>query len=252
MDVRQLLEAVRAGTTSPVEAESWLAREADLGFAVLDHHRAARTGLGEVVYGEGKTAEQLVALLRNLRARSGKALATRVDAEKAARVQQALPDAVYEAVPRLLYAGDDPFAATVPGRVCVVCAGTSDLPVAEEAARCAEWFGLTVDRANDVGVAGLHRLLARLESVRKADVVIAVAGMEGALPSVVGGLVRAPVIAVPTSIGYGANLGGLTALLAIVNACSGGVAAVNIDNGFGAAQVAYRILASRGSSSGSP
>jgi NCAIR mutase (PurE)-related protein len=241
MDLIELLRAVQRGEVAPESAAASLAKEADLGFAVLDEDRRARTGLPEVVYGAGKTPEHLVAILRKLAEREGRALATRVDADKAAAAVALAPELVYEPVPRLLRLGE-PEPVTLSGRVCVVSAGTSDLPVAEEAARCAEWFGLDVDRAHDVGVAGLHRLLSRLPAVREAQVVIAVAGMEGALPSVVAGLVRAPVVAVPTSVGYGANLGGLTALLAIVNSCAAGVSVVNIDNGFGAAQVAHRIL----------
>lgn len=250
MDLLELLRAVHKGEVAPQQAAAQLGMESDLGFAVLDHHRGRRTGLGEVAYGEGKSVEQLTAILGRLVEREGRALATRVSPEKAAAVQQALPAAIYEATPRLLWCaaeGNPGFPEQRAGKVCVVSAGTSDLPVAEEAARCAEWFGLDVSRAWDIGVAGLHRLLSRLDVVRDADVIVAVAGMEGALPSVIAGLTRAPVVAVPTSVGYGANLGGLTALLAIVNSCAAGVCAVNIDNGFGAAQVAHRILRSRSS-----
>jgi NCAIR mutase (PurE)-related protein len=221
-------------------------RETDLGFAVVDDERRRRTGLPEVAFGAGKTPEQLAAILRHLVGRGEKALATRVDADKAAAVRVLLPDAVYEPVPRLLWAvppGIEPFVPAFTGTVAVVCAGTSDGPVAEEAARCAEWFGLSVDRITDVGVAGVHRLLSRTERIDAARVVIAVAGMEGALPSVLAGLVRAPIVAVPTSIGYGAHFEGLAPLLAMMNSCAAGVSVVNIDNGFGAAQVAWRIVA---------
>ena len=224
------------------------AQETDLGFAVVDDGRPHRTGLPEVVFGEGKTPEQLCAILAHINAQGHKALATRVEAEKARLVLNQLPSARYEAGPRLLWSAPDvvePFAPTLDGTVSVVCAGTSDLPVAEEAARCGEWFGMRVSRQTDVGVAGLHRLMTRLPEIQGADVVIAVAGMEGALPSVLGGLVRAPLIAVPTSIGYGASFGGLAAFLAMVNSCASGVVVVNIDNGFGAAQAAWRILANR-------
>jgi NCAIR mutase (PurE)-related protein len=251
MDERlhQLLTAVRRGDLSPEAAALRLAQETDLGFAVVDDGRPHRTGLPEVVFGEGKTPEQVASILSHLNSRGYKALATRLDERKAEKVLELLPGASYEPVPRMLWSapGDpNPFAATLPGHVVVASAGTSDLPVAEEAARCAEWSGLAVQRVTDVGVAGLHRLLTRLPDIRSADVIIAVAGMEGALPSVVAGLVRAPVIAVPTSVGYGASFGGVTALLAMLNSCASGVSVVNIDNGFGAAQAAWRILANRG------
>ena len=240
-----LLEAVARGDLHPAAAGAELSGEADLGYAKIDDHRLARTGLPEVVYGEGKTAEQIAGILDHLVSRGQPALATRVDAAKAARVLELSPAAVYEAVPRLLYSVPDGHAAWEPhheGLVCVLSGGTADQPVAEEAARCAEWFGLEVERAFDVGVSGLHRLLSRLESVRRARVVIAVAGMEGALPSVVAGLVRAPVVAVPTSTGYGVHLGGLAPLFTMLDSCAAGVSVVNIDNGFGAALVAWRMV----------
>jgi hypothetical protein len=238
-----LLRAVARGEVSPEQAAARLGRETDLGFAVVDDERERRTGLPEVAYGEGKTPEQLARFLEHQVARNGRGLATRVDEAKADAVRRRLPEAAWDATSRLLWAstGADPFRATLDQRVAVVCAGTSDLPVMEEAARTAEWFGLRVDRVRDVGVAGLHRLLSRVDALREADVVIAVAGMEGALPSVVAGLVRAPVVAVPTSVGYGTGIGGLAALLGMINSCAVGVAVVNIDNGFGAAQVAWRI-----------
>jgi NCAIR mutase (PurE)-related protein len=247
----ELLRAVQRGEMTPEEAEASLSPETDLGFAVVDDDRERRTGLPEVAFGEGKTPEQLARILRHVGDRGQKALATRVSAEKAELVRLILPDVVYEPLPRLLWrapTSQDPWAPTLTGSVCVIAAGTSDVPVAEEAARCAEWFGLRVNRVTDVGVAGLHRLLKRVDAIREADVVIAVAGMEGALPSVVAGLVRTPVIAVPTSIGYGTNFGGIAPMLAMLNACAAGVAVVNIDNGFGAAQVAWRMVAARASS----
>ena len=221
-------------------------RETDLGFAVIDDARAERTGWSEVVFGEGKTPEQVASILAHFRDREGRGLATRIDPAKAEAVRAQLPEVQYDAVARLLWIADarrDPFAVVHPGRVTVIAAGTSDLPVAEEAARCAAWCGLDVARITDVGVAGLERLLRRVPEIRASRVVIVVAGMEGALPSVVAGLVRAPVIGVPTSVGYGAHFGGLTPLLAMVNSCAAGVAAVNVDNGFGAAQIAARIIA---------
>lgn len=220
----------------------------DLGFAVIDDDRRRRTGLPEVAFGENKTPEQLAAILAHLVAKGEKALATRVDADKGRAVQAIDPRFTYEPVPRLLWAapaGIEPFRPTLTRRLAVLCAGTSDLPVAEEAARSAEWFGAPVARVWDVGVAGLHRLIAKIDVIRDADVLIVVAGMDGALPSVVGGLVPAPIVAVPTSVGYGAAFGGVAPLLTMLNACAPGVAVVNIDNGFGAAQVAWRILAGR-------
>lgn len=244
--ITDLLTAVHEGRLTVGEARARLGdAETALGFAVVDDSRHQRTGQHEVVYGEGKTAEQLGLLLAHLVERHGRGLATRVDAEKAAAVAARWPDVRYEPVPRLLWAarpGLDPFLAPEGApRVAVICAGTSDLPVGEEAARVAEWSGLVVDRVTDVGVAGLHRLLGRIERVRAADVCVVVAGMEGALPSVVAGLVATPVIAVPTSVGYGAHFGGIAPLLAMLNACASGITVVNIDNGFGAANAAFRM-----------
>lgn len=245
-----LLEAVREGRIDVRTARSTLDdQETGLGFAVVDDSREHRTGLAEVVYGEGKSADQLVALLAHLVGRHGRGLATRVDAAKAAAVLALAPHVRYEPVPRLLWdaaPGVDPFAppADAP-TVAVICAGTSDLPVGEEASRVAEWSGLAVDRVTDVGVAGLHRLLGRIERIRAAEVCIVVAGMEGALPSVLAGLVRAPVIAVPTSVGYGAHFGGVAPLLGMLNACASGITVVNIDNGFGAANAAFRMTRGR-------
>ena len=248
--VTELLEAVREGRLDIAEARSALVdQETALGFAVVDDSRAHRTGLAEVVYGEGKTPEQLAGLLAHLVTRHGRGLATRVDAEKAAAVAALAPHVRYEPVPRLLWAARDGVDAFAPApdapRVVVICAGTSDLPVGEEASRVAEWSGLVVDRVTDVGVAGLHRLLGRLDQIRAAEVCIVVAGMEGALPSVVAGLVRAPVLAVPTSVGYGAHFGGIAPLLGMLNACASGISVVNIDNGFGAANAAFRMTLGR-------
>lgn len=213
---------------------------ADLGFARLDLGRAARTGLPETVYGPGKTPQQLVGIVTALRQRTGAALVTRATPEQAAALDAAGEGGVHNATARTYVCGAP--AAPTLGAVCVCTGGTGDLPVAEEAAQCAAFFGAKVAREFDVGVAGLHRLLARLEAIRRADVVIAVAGMEGALPGVVAGLVAAPVIAVPTSVGYGASFRGLAPLLTMVNACAEGVTVVNIDNGFGAAAAAARML----------
>ncbi len=215
--------------------------EPSLPFATVDHDRARRTGFPEVIYGAGKTAEQVSAIARTLLAAGEVALATRVDPAKGASLIAALGGS-YDAVAQVWWSGQ---AATGPGRVAVVCAGTSDLPVAEEAAVCLGAMGFDALRIVDVGVAGIHRLLGRVDDLRGCDVIIVVAGMDGALPGVVAGLVPAPVIAVPSSVGYGASLGGIAALLTMLNACSPGVAVVNIDNGFGAAGLAARMLAIR-------
>ena len=228
---------IGAAMSTPPPAD---ALAAHLGFATLDLGRLRRTGHPEVIFGQGKTAGQIAALLQALHAAGQEALATRVDPEKADAALLLTPGAVYHPLARCLHL---PAPQPPPrlGNITVVCAGTSDLPVAEEAALVAEILGNRVVRIHDVGVAGLHRLLARLDDLRAARVIVAVAGMEGALPSVLGGLVDKPVIAVPTSVGYGANLGGLSALLSMLNSCAAGVSVVNIDNGFGAAAQASLI-----------
>jgi NCAIR mutase (PurE)-related protein len=208
--------------------------------AVVDHHRAARTGIPEVVLGEWKTADQIAEILATLAGGGDGALATRVDAEKAATVVPRVAGAVYVEVARVIrVAPASPPAAR--GHVAIVAAGTSDLPVVEEAAVTAEFLGARATRITDVGVAGIHRLLARLDEIANADVVIVVAGMEGALPSVVAGLIDRPLVAVPTSVGYGVGHGGLSALATMLSSCAPGVTVVNIDNGFGAAVAAVRI-----------
>jgi NCAIR mutase (PurE)-related protein len=240
----ELLEGLARGDTSLGEALDRL-RDLpfeDLGFARLDHHRELRTGAGEVVFGAGKSPEELVAIVQRLAAASGRVLATRVDAAGAAALAREVPRAIYHPRARVAIVGDRAPAPLDAGPVLVVAAGTADLPVADEAALTAEFLGARVERLHDVGVAGLHRLLAERERLRRAEVVIVAAGMEGALPSVVGGLVAAPVVAVPTSVGYGASFGGVAALLAMLNSCAAGVVVVNIDNGFGAASAAVRIL----------
>ena len=213
---------------------------ADLGFARLDLSRPRRTGMGETIYCPGKTAEQLVAILRAFAEADQAVLGTRCTPEQARAVTEAGLAADYDATGRTLIFGTTPTPTL--GRIIVLTGGTADVPVAEEAARTATFFGAEVTRCYDVGVAGLHRLLGRLDEVRAADVIIAVAGMEGALGSVVSGLVEAPVIAVPTSVGYGAAFEGLAPLLSMLNSCAEGLAVVNIDNGFGAAVMACRIL----------
>jgi pyridinium-3,5-biscarboxylic acid mononucleotide synthase len=211
----------------------------DLPFARIDHHRALRQGFPEVVFCEGKTADQVVAICERLERASESFLGTRASEAVASRLQARFPAMVWNPLARTVHL---PAKQPVrPGPILVVSAGTSDLPVAEEAAVVAEAFGHPVERLVDVGVAGLHRLLVATDQLQRARVVIVVAGMEGALPSVVGGLVGVPVVAVPTSVGYGASFGGLAALLAMLNSCAAGVTVVNIDNGFGAAAAASRI-----------
>ena len=239
-DLEQLLSDVAGGAVAPADALTRIqtAPTADLGFAQLDLSRGVRQGAGEVVYGAGKTAEQIAAIIEALHdAGQERILVTRLDAEKADRTSELLDNGIdlgYVPDAQLALVGGKP-SPTGNGRIVVACAGTSDLPVAEEAALTAEFYG------NDVGVAGLHRLLAHAEELAQAQVVIAIAGMEGALASVVGGLVSCPVIAVPTSVGYGASFGGVAALLAMLNSCASGVSVVNIDNGFGAAYQASLI-----------
>ena len=214
--------------------------EADLGFARLDLDRLRRRGIPEVIFGSGKTAAQLAAILARLNEAGQNAFATRVTPEQAEAVRREIPDAVYEPVSRTL-TRDVASLPRLRGKVAILCAGTADIPVAEEAAVTAARMGARVERVYDVGVAGLHRLLRRLPVFADARAVIVVAGMEGALPSVVAGLIDKPVIAVPTSVGYGAALNGLTALLAMTTSCASGVTVVNIDNGFGAGVAAAMI-----------
>lgn len=209
-------------------------------FARVDHDRAARQGVPEFVYAESKTPDQVAQIMANMVARQGAALASRAVPEHAEAVAAVLPDARYDATSRLITAGELPRLAT--GLVKVVAAGTSDLPVAEEAFGVLDFLGDRVERLYDVGVAGVHRLLAHVDVLAEADVLIVVAGMEGALPTVVGGLVSPPIIAVPTSVGYGASFQGLAALLGMLNSCAPGVTVVNIDNGLGAAAAAHRVL----------
>ena len=239
---RELLEQVRSGSVSVEEALRALRQEpfADIGYAKVDTHRALRQGAAEVIYGAGKTPEQIIGIAETLRQRGeGRVLITRLDAEKAAAVGAALP-IDYRADARLGILGGLP-APDGRGSVVVATGGTSDIPVAEEAAVTAEFLGNRVLRLYDVGVAGLHRLLAHTEELMSAGVIVAIAGMEGALASVIGGLVDCPVIAVPTSVGYGTAFGGIAALLSMLNSCAAGVSVVNIDNGFGAGFLASRI-----------
>jgi pyridinium-3,5-biscarboxylic acid mononucleotide synthase len=242
-EVKALLAGMREGTTSVDEALQELTRSPveDLGFARLDIHRELRQGLPEAIYAEGKTASQVVAIARRLlETTTGPVLATRVPDDTAGALVGAFPDAVHHDLARLTVLRAEPGARL--GTVAVVSAGTSDLPIAEEAAVTAETLGATADRIPDVGVAGVHRVLGVQARLQEADVVVVVAGMEGALASLVGGITGAPVVAVPTSVGYGASFEGLAALLAMLNSCAAGVVVTNIDNGFGAAAFAARLL----------
>ena len=229
IDTIQALDALK---TLPFE---------EMEFATLDTHRSLRQGFPEVILGQGKNHLQIVKIVKSMRAKKENILVTRVDEDKARSIKRAVPQTVYNKIARTLFIQSHPVKAIGKGTILVICAGTSDMPVAEEAAVTAAAMGNKVEKLYDVGVAGIHRLLHKKEKILSANVLIVVAGMEGALPSVVGGLVSRPVIAVPTSIGYGANLGGLTTLLAMLNSCAAGVTVVNIDNGFGAGYAASLI-----------
>lgn len=241
-DIRELLSGVRDGTVSVEEAVLALKKEpfVDLGYAKVDLHRQVRQGAAEVIYGAGKTAEQIMGIAAELRKSSDKPiLITRLDTEKAAALSD-LEGFVYHPLPHIGLVGELPESDGC-GTVVVAAAGTSDIPVAEEAALTAQAMGSRVVRLYDVGVAGMHRLLAHADTLMTARAIVAVAGMEGALASVIGGLVDCPVVAVPTSVGYGASFGGVAALLSMLNSCASGVSVVNIDNGFGAGYLASRI-----------
>ena len=242
-DIREALAAYKAGTLSDEEMIERFHKLSitDLGYASLDHDRSLRRGFPEVVYCEGKTLQQAVAILQVLAARHANVLGTRASRELFDVVKPVLPEAVYHELPRLIVLEKEPLPKDPDHKIAVITAGTSDVPVAEEAAVTAEVMGNEVLRIYDVGVAGIHRLLGRVDEIRSANVIVVIAGMEGALASVVGGLVDKPVIAVPTSVGYGANFKGLSALLGMLNSCSAGVAVVNIDNGFGAGRMASII-----------
>lgn len=238
--LRDLLSQVQQGRLAvdqAIEALRTLPFE-NLGFARIDHHRTLRKGFPEIIFGQGKTASQIAAIAQRLVANSQQALITRLEADKAEGLRAALPALRYYADARIGALGESPSPPPEQGTILIAAAGTADLPVAEEAAISAELIGNRVERLYDVGVAGLHRLLSSLDQIHAASVLVVVAGMEGALPSVVGGLVDRPVIAVPTSIGYGASFNGLAALLAMLNSCAAGITVVNIDNGFGAAAAA--------------
>jgi len=240
--LENLLQRVARGEITPeqalqeIEGFPW----EDLDFACVDHHRPWRKGFPEIIYGEGKTPEQIIKIAQSILKSGANLIITRLEVTSFRKLKVKLAKLKYQPQARIAYWLQEP-AEKGKGTIAVISAGTSDIPVAEEAALTAELLGNNVERVYDVGVAGLHRLIGQIDKLRMARVIIVVAGMEGALPSVVAGLVRAPIIAVPTSIGYGASFRGLAALLAMLNSCPGGVAAVNIDNGFGAAIVASLI-----------
>lgn len=241
MDTREILEKVRAGTLSVEEAAGWFERQPfeDLGYAKLDGHREIRSGFPEVVFCSGKPDDYLRSIFEKLYQLHGEVLGTRANRQQYERIREGLPEIVYDEISHILKI--EKKGRIRRGKIAVCTAGTADIPVAEEAAQTAEFFGSAVDRIYDVGVSGIHRLLSNVETLQKANCVVAAAGMEGALASVVGGLVSRPVIAVPTSVGYGANMNGLAALLTMVNSCANGVAVVNIDNGYGAGYIATQI-----------
>ena len=241
MDVRELLEQVKSGGVNIEEAEKQLKNlpYEDLGYAKLDHHRKLRSGFGETVFCQGKPDAYLLEIYKKFYERDGEVLGTRASEKQAELVRTAVPEVVYDPISRILKV-EKP-GKERKGYVAVCTGGTADISVAEEAAQTAEFFGNHVDRIYDVGVSGLHRLLSRLDVIQSANCVVAAAGMEGALASVIGGLVDKPVIAVPTSVGYGASLNGISALLTMINSCANGIAVVNIDNGYGAGYMASQI-----------
>lgn len=238
--LEDILKKVQQGKLSVDEAMQQLATYENLGFAKVDHHREQRQGFPETIYGEGKTVEQICAIVDAIKNQNNTVLVTRISKEKAEGVRKQFPDLIYAEQAEILHSKpkDQPL---LDGFIAILCAGTSDLHVAEEAAVTAEVFGAKVQRFYDVGVAGIHRLFDHITDIKQATVSIVVAGMDGALPSVVGGLVSHPVIAVPTSVGYGTSFDGLSALLTMLNSCASGVSVVNIDNGYGAAYNALLI-----------
>lgn len=241
MEAREVLEKVRSGEISIQEAERYFKKQPyeEMGFAKLDEHREIRTGFPEVIYCAGKPDEYLVSIYQKMFQMHGEVFGTRASRHQYEIVQEVLPEISYDEVSRILKLEKQ--EKTRIGKVAVCTAGTADIPVAEEAAQTAEYFGARVERIFDVGVCGIHRLLSELDVVQEANCVVAVAGMEGALASVIGGLVSNPVIAVPTSVGYGASMNGLSALLTMINSCANGIATVNIDNGYGAGYLAAQI-----------
>ncbi len=243
METREILEKVKRGEISVEDAESFFRKEPfeEMGFAKLDLHREVRTSFPEVIFCSGKPDEYLVNIYQKMVEATGRAFGTRASAEQYELVKKVLPQAIYDPVSRILKVEPEGGMPEGTGMIAVCSGGTADVPVAEEAAQTAEYFGARVERVYDVGVSGLHRILNRLDTIQKANCIVAVAGMEGALASVLGGLVSNPVIAVPTSVGYGASMHGLSALLTMINYCANGIAVVNIDNGYGAGYVATQI-----------
>ena len=241
MEAREILEQVKTGEISVSEAESYFRRQPleELGYAKLDTHRKLRSGFAEVVFCSGKADEHLLRIYERIYEAEGEVLGTRASKEQAALIQDKFSEAEYDTLSRILKIEKKDKKRI--GQIAVCTAGTADIPVAEEAAQTAEFFGNRIERIYDVGVSGIHRLLSRVETIQSANCVVAVAGMEGALASVIGGLVDKPVIAVPTSIGYGASMNGLSALLTMINSCANGIAVVNIDNGYGAGYMAAQI-----------
>lgn len=251
--MEEILEQVQRGSLSVAEAKEKLATYENLGFAKVDHHRKNRQGFPEVIYGEGKTDVQILSIIKAIRSKENDVLVTRISKDKADYILQEYPEFIYNETAQILFWKEQKNSKdSFQGYIAIVCAGTSDLRVAEEAAVTAQALGSEVRRFYDVGVAGIHRLLDNIEEIQQATVSVVVAGMEGALPSVVGGLVSHPIIAVPTSVGYGANFNGLSALLTMLNSCASGISVVNIDNGFGAAYNAVLIdnLAKKGAEKG--
>lgn len=241
MEVQEILTKVKNGSLSMEEAERLLKRQPfeDLGYAKLDTHRKIRSGFAEVIFCSGKADDHLIRIVGKLYEEEGEVFGTRASEEQYEMLRKIYPELQYDKISRIIKIEKD--GKEKAGKIAVCTAGTADIAVAEEAAQTAEYFGSNVERIYDVGVSGLHRLLARLDQIQSANCVIAIAGMEGALASVIGGLVDKPVIAVPTSVGYGANMHGLSALLTMINSCANGIAVVNIDNGYGAGYMATQI-----------
>ena len=240
-EARRVLESLEKGELSVDEALGFFKKEPfkELDFAKLDTHRGLRSGFPEVVFCEGKPDDHLKSIYEKLLDADGRVFGTRASESQYELIKSVIPDVSYDRVSRILKVERQ--VAERKGMICVACAGTADIPVAEEAAQTAEYFGTYVERVYDVGVSGIHRLLSKVELLQKANCVVAIAGMEGALASVIGGLVSNPVIAVPTSVGYGASFKGLSALLTMINSCANGIAVVNIDNGYGAGYMATQI-----------
>lgn len=241
MDAREVLKKVKTGELSVEEAEGYFKKKPfeDMGYAKLDTYREIRSGYPEVVYCSGKAEEHLLSIYERLYKENGEVFGTRASKEQYEAVKKIIPDIQYDSISRILKA--EKTGKKRIGKIAVCTAGTADIPVAEEAAQTAEYFGNNVTRIFDVGVSGIHRLLSSLDEIQGANCIIAVAGMEGALASVIGGLVDKPVIAVPTSVGYGASMHGLSALLTMINSCANGISVVNIDNGYGAGYIASQI-----------